>query len=165
MEKIVIGRINKPHGVMGELRVSVYTEFIEERFKIGESVFVEVNDSLVEYTLKSMRKHKDIFLVQFEGISNLNQVDHLRNALIKIDYQDLHDLPEGQYYFVDLVGLDVFVENNKIGVITEILDMPAHPIIKVKTNDRELMIPYVDRFVKKVNLEENRMDIDWLEGL
>lgn len=165
MEKIVIGRINKPHGVLGELRMTPYTEFIDERFKKGSKVYIDNNGSLEEYTIDTIRPHGEIFLIRFAGIKNVNEVDHLRNALIKIDYEKLHELPEGQYYFVDLIGLDVYASDEQIGVISEMLDMPAHPVIKIKGQDREFMVPYVEHFVISVDLENNRMDIKWMEGL
>lgn len=165
MEKIIIAKINKPHGVRGELRITSLSDSVKERFVVGNTITVKLEDKIEDYVLKSIRSHGDRYLIQFEGIDNVNQVDHLRHGEILIDYDELHDLPSGQYYFVDLIGLDVFVDDKKIGQLTEMFETPAHPIMKIKTKDRDIMIPYVDRFVLDVDLDSNRIDVDWMEGL
>ena len=165
MEKIIIAKVNRPHGVRGELRITSESDFIKERFVPGKTLYFSLDGKTESFVLKSIRKHSQAYLITLEGIENMNEVEHLRHAEILIDYDELHDLPEGQYYFVDLIGLDVFVDDQKIGVLKEMFETPAHPIMKVETEERDIMIPYVDRFVLDVDLERNRIDVDWLEGL
>lgn len=165
MEKIVIAKVNRPHGVRGELRITSDSEFIKERFVPGNTLYFSLDGKVEEFVLKSIRKHSQAYLITLEGVQNMDDVEHLRHAEILIDYDELHDLPDGQFYFVDLVGLDVYVDDKKIGVLKEMFETPAHPIIKVETEDRDIMIPYVDRFVLDVDLENKRMDVAWLEGL
>ena len=165
MEKIIIAIVNRPHGVRGELKITAKTEFIKERFVVGNPLYLELDGKVEEYILKSIRKNNDAYLIQFEGITNMNEIEHLRHANILIDYDELHELPEGQHYFIDLVGLEVYVEDELLGVVKEMFDTPAHPIMKVKAAERDIMIPYVDRFIKDVDMEAKKIQVDWLEGL
>ena len=165
MEKILIAKVNKPHGVRGELRITSMSDFVKERFVPGKMLYFEVDGKTEEYVLKKIRPQNERFLITLEGIENVNEVDHLRHADILIDYDELHDLPKGQYYFIDLIGLDVFVDDQKIGVVKEMFDLPAHPVMNVSTDERDIMIPYVDRFILSVDLEAKRINVDWMEGL
>lgn len=165
MEKIIIAKVNKPHGVRGELRITSVSDFVKERFVPGNTMYLELDGKIEEYILKSIRPQGERFLIKFEGIENVNEVDHLRHANILIDYDELHDLPKGQFYFVDLIGLDVFVDDKKIGVVKEMFDLPAHPVMNVSTDERDIMIPYVDRFIESVDMEAKRINVNWMEGL
>lgn len=165
MEKIIVGKINKPHGVRGELSVTPETDFVEERFIPGKKFYINYQGQEEEYILKSIRPHQKRYLLKFEDIENVNEVDHLRNANLLIDYDELHELENDEYYFIDLIGLDVYVEDNMIGVVGDVVEMPAHPVLVIETDERDIMVPCVDQFIKDVNLDKKTISIDWLEGL
>lgn len=165
MEKIQIGLVQKAFGIKGEVKILPMTDFIDERFKKGNEILIDEKGKLVPYTIKSIRPHGGILLVMFDGVNNLNDIEHLNNNKIYIPKEDRHELPDGEYYFDQLLNLDVYVDGEKIGFVEDVLDMPAHPVLRIKKEDTSVLIPYNDIFIKDVSLNNNRIDINWMEGL
>lgn len=165
MEYISIGVVQKPHGIKGELKVFPKTDFIEERFKIGNTVILELNGKRDTYTIQTFRMHKGSVLVKFEEVDSLNDVEFFHKAELFMEKDEMHELPEDEFYFVDLVGCDVFSDNEKLGNVVEIMETPAHAVMRVQAEDRDVLVPFVKRFVESVDLESKRIDINWMEGL
>lgn len=165
MEKLNIGSIQRPHGIKGEVKVYPKTEFIKERFKPGLLVDLDLNGKVETYEIETSRPHQSSVLVKFKGLDSLNDVEFLHKAELYIGKEHRHPLPKGEYYFSDLEGCDVYSNLEKIGVVTEMIDNPAHPIMRVQLEDRETMIPYNKTFVAGVFIDIKRIDINWMEGL
>ncbi|QIK69967.1 16S rRNA processing protein RimM [Erysipelothrix sp. HDW6C] len=165
MEKISIGIIQKPHGVRGEVKVFPKTDFVEERFKKGQEIDLLLNGKTTHYVIDTVRKHQGSVLVKFVGLDNLNDVEFFHKGELFIPRDEMHDLPDNEYYFVDLVGCDVYVEGATIGSVSEMIETPAHPVMRVKGTERDILIPFVERFILDVNIVDKRIDVDWMEGL
>lgn len=165
MEKLNIGSIQRPHGIRGEVKVFPKTEFIKERFSAGLLVELELNGKTTEYEIESARMHQGSVLVKFKGLDSLNDVEFFHKAELYIDKVHRHPLPKGEYYFSDLEGCEVFVDLKKVGVVSEMIDNPAHPIMRVQLDDREVLIPYNKTFVTGVFIDIKRIDVNWMDGL
>ncbi len=167
MERIKIGVVQKPHGVRGEIKIFPTTDFIKERFKKDNVVTMILNGKTSELTIESSRMHKQSVLVKFKEHSSLNDVEFFHNAELYVNRDELHALPEDEFYFVDLVGCKAFVSDKEIGEVIEVMETPAHPIlrIKAKDEDRDILVPFVERFIVSVDVEAKQIEIDWMEGL
>lgn len=163
--KINIGFIQKPFGIKGEVKIKPTTDFIEERYKVGSNIYLTLNDKTTTYTIQSVRHHQGSLLVKFEGLDSLNEVEFFHKGIIEVDKDERHDLDKDEFYFSDLVGCDVFNENEKIGVVKEVLDLPAHPVMRLTTSGDDILIPFVETFIKEVLLDLRRIDINFMEGL
>lgn len=165
MSKISIGSIQKPHGIRGEVKVFPKTEFVKERFKVGLLVDLDLNGKVIQVEIESVRMHQGSVLVKFKGLDTLNDVEFFHKGEIYIDKEDRHPLPKGEYYFSDLMGCEVYSDLMRIGKVTEMIDNPAHPIMRIAMDDREVLVPFNKTFVAGVFLDVNRIDINWMEGL
>ncbi len=163
--KIQIGVVQKPFGIRGEVKVKPMTEYINDRFKVGNSIELVLNDKVYNYIIESVRSHQGSLLVKFEGLDNLNDVEFYHRGVIQIDRSDLDDLDDDEFYFTDIIGFDLKVDDVLIGKVTEVMDLPAHPVLRVKTNDEDKLIPFVDSFIKEVNTEEGVIYVMGMEGL
>ncbi|HBS91546.1 MAG TPA: 16S rRNA processing protein RimM [Erysipelotrichaceae bacterium] len=165
MEKMDIGVIVRPFGIKGEVKVKLYTDFPEQRFAIGNVVTLTYSQQTTDLKIDSFRMHQGFALVRFEQLHNINDIEHFRNATISIDKKLLHELEEDEYYYFELIGLRVFEDEVVLGEVIEIVDSLAHPILRVKTGDKDLLIPYVNAFILDVDMEEKRIDVKLIEGM
>lgn len=164
-----VGKIVNTHGIRGEVRVISRTDFPEERYKIGNTLYLFMPKSKepLELTVKSHRKHKNFDLLTFEGYDNVNQVEEMRDGILKVPESQRGTLEEGEYYFQDIIGcLVATIDGKEIGKVTEILTPGANDVWVVKGgNGKELLIPYIEDVVKKVDVKEKVILIEPLEGL
>jgi 16S rRNA processing protein RimM len=164
-----VGKIVNTQGIKGEVRVISTTDFPEERYKKGNEVFLFLpkNDAPIQLTIKSHRKHKNFDLLLFEGYENINDVEKFREAIIKVPESQLGKLEEGEFYFHEIIGCLVFTsQGEEVGRITEILTPGANDVWVVKgKNGKEILIPYIDDVVVKIDINEKTIIIDPMEGL
>lgn len=165
MSLISIGIVQKPHGVRGELKIFPKTDFIKERFKKGQVVQFQLNGKTTELVIETTRMHKGSVLIKFEGLNSLNDVEFFHKGELFVPRDEMHELPEDEYYFVDLVGCGVYRDNEHIGTVTEIVETPAHPVMRIEGEERDILVPFVERFIASVDTSEKRIDINWMEGL
>lgn len=163
--KVKIGFVQKPFGIRGEVKIKPTTDFVDDRYKKGKEVELLLNDVKRNLIIESVRKHQGSLLVKFEGLDNLNDVEFFHRAEIQIDRDEMHDLDQDEYYFVDLEGCQVYDEANLLGVVSEVMDMPAHPVIRIKTEKEDILIPFIERFIASVSIEEKKIVVNHMEGL
>src|SRR5690625_3660508 len=111
---ITIGYVQKPFGIKGELKVKVETDFVEERFKKGNKIFLIHDGQKHEYEIESSRMHQKSLLLKLKGLDDLNAVENMHRAEITISKDMRHELDEGEYYFTDLLNCDVYLDNERI---------------------------------------------------
>ncbi|WP_416826871.1 ribosome maturation factor RimM [Ectobacillus polymachus] len=164
-----VGKIVNTHGIRGELRVMSRTDFPEERYKVGNKLFVfkETSFEPIEVTVTSHRVHKAFDLLTFDGYDDVNDVEQFKGALLKVSDQQLVELDEGEYYYHEIIGCRVSTESGEeIGTITEILSPGANDVWVVKQkNGKEVYIPYIDQVVLQIKPKEKLVTIALMEGL
>lgn len=170
MEKYFnVGKIVNTHGIRGEVRVISRTDFPEERYKIGNTLFLSMPGTKEpeELVVKSHRTHKNFNLLTFEGFDNVNQVERMRGGILKVPETQRGSLEEGEFYFQDIIGCTMFTtEGEELGKVIEILTPGANDVWVVKgSNGKELLIPYIEDIVKKVDVKEKVIEIEPMEGL
>ena len=163
-DKIKIGKIVNTFGLKGELKVISQSEFIEDRFRVGNKVLIDFDNDLVEITIGTMRIHQDNVLMTIKGLDNINLVEKYKGSDVYINKQDIPKL-EGNYYLFELEDLDVYLNNEKIGYVLKAEKPGAQTLLRVQTESKVVLIPFVDAFVKKVDIENKRLEIKVIEGL
>jgi len=164
-----VGKIVNTHGIKGEVRIISRTDFAEERYRVGNKLYIfnPADELPIEVTVRSHRQHKQFDLLEFEGYTNVNQVEDFKGSIIKVPQDQLGQLDEGEYYFHQIVGCKVFSETDEeIGEIKEILTPGANDVWVVKgKNGREILIPFIDDIVKEININDKIIKIEVMEGL
>jgi len=164
-----VGKIVNTHGIRGEVRVISRTDFPEERYKKGNKlyIFLEREAEPIEVTVKSHRVHKSFDLLSFEGYDNINDVEPFKGAMLKVPESQLGKLNEGEYYFHEIIGCTVATENGEtIGTVREILTPGANDVWVVRRQDgADVLIPYIDDVVIRVDLEQKTIIVRPMEGL
>ncbi|GAA2915903.1 ribosome maturation factor RimM [Enterococcus pseudoavium] len=163
-----VGKIVNTHGIRGEVRVISTTDFAEERYQVGEQLFLfRDNQEMLPLTITSYRRHKNFDLLSFEGYPNINDVEAFRDGILKISEKQLGDLAEHEYYYHEIIGLTVVDEQKQeIGKITEILSPGANDVWVVKRKgQKDALIPYIESVVKDIDLTEGIVQVEIPEGL
>lgn len=163
MEKIVFGKLVNTHGLRGEVKILSNSDFKDERFKKGNKFFI--GDE--EVTVKSHRVHKNFDMVVFEEYNNINHVEKFKGMEVYIDKSTLSELEEDEFYYHDLEGMEAFNNDDGtlIGKVVEVREMPSSTMLVVKTNNKRVMIPFVDQFIGEVDMDNGRIYIKVIEGL
>ncbi|MEJ8776946.1 ribosome maturation factor RimM [Pseudogracilibacillus sp. ICA-222130] len=167
MELFKIGKIINTHGIKGEVKVQQLTDF-RERFDEGNIVFIRKDGTdWKPLTIRSSRIHKNNILLQFESYETLNDVEPLKNELLYIKEEQLTPLEEDEFYYFEIIGLEVeTIDGKYIGKIDHILSPGANDVWVVKTkNNKEILIPYIEPVVKEIHIEEKKVIIEPMEGL
>jgi 16S rRNA processing protein RimM len=166
-ELLVVGRINRPHGVRGAVIVEGISDW-PERFRPGKHLLLEVAPSrLEEVTIESCSPHKGKLLVSFAGSGDRDSAEGLRGRLLFIAASEVMPLGEKEYWIHDLTGMSVIGEDGiKLGVVTEFISGASQDLLVVEDkNAREFEIPFVEEFIEEVDREASTIRVRVIEGL
>ena len=166
--RLKVGKIVNTHSLKGEVKVVSSTDFEEERFKKGSKLLITRGNQLIrEVVVQSYRNHKNFLLIKFEGIDSVEEAEKLKNLQIKIDSDEVGELEENEFYFHQIIGCEVFDENDKnLGEIIDILTPGANDVWVIKgENGKEILIPYIEDVVKKIDITNKKVNIEVMEGL
>ena len=165
-EMVCIGRVSKPHGTRGELRIISYSDF-PERFKDLQSVLVKTARELKEMRVEGARFHNRQVLLKFEGIDSMDEAERIKGALLMVDEKDVFPLPEGHYYHFQLLGLTVVDnERGELGTLAEIIETGANDVYVVNSpRFGEVLIPVIPQVVLDIDLALRRIQVSLLPGL
>ena len=164
MEYIQIGTAINTFGLKGEIKILSNSEFIEDRFAIGKKIWIFKNEVYSPYIIDGFRIHNKSILIRLEGLHDINDILHIKGSEVFSHIDDIKPLEEG-YYLFQLQGLSVFHDNLEIGIVSESLKPAGQTLLKVKTAEKFVLIPFVPAFIKNVDLEKKRIDILVIEGL
>ncbi len=162
----LVGKVLKPRGLKGELKVSIITSF-PEHFKELQTLFIQNGQQWESFQVEQVRFSDKFVYLRFNGIQTVEQAALLRNKELYIEAEQLQDLKEDEYYIHDLIGLNVFNEQDQLlGKITNVENFGGNDVYELESTqgDRHL-IPAIRDVVKIVDLENKRMTIHVMEGL
>lgn len=161
---MAVGRITRPHGVRGEVRVELMTD-TPERFDWLDAVYVgEANPRLV--AVDSVRFHQGIVLLRLVGYPTRTEAEQLRGELLQIPEAEAVPLEEGEYYLFQLEGLEVLtVGGTLIGRLTEVMETGANNVFVVEGPSGQHLLPDIPDVIKEIDIEGGRIVIQPLPGL
>lgn len=168
MAYIEIGKAVNTHGLKGELKIESWSDFDEIRYAPGNTVYIEKGGKMTALSVKSFRTHKGYSLVSFEEVKDINEAELFKNCIVYVDENDRQELPEGEYYFDELTGMEVYDEDgNRIGEVIAVEETNgAQDNLRVaRENLSDALIPNVPAFVKEVDMDEKRITVHVIEGL
>ncbi|NOU84902.1 ribosome maturation factor RimM [Paenibacillus sp. LMG 31460] len=167
-EKLVtVGRIVNSHGIRGELKVVPETDF-PERFDKGNAlIIVDSQNKQTPVTVQTSRLHKNMFILQFDQFSNINDVEKFKGSLLKIEAKEQQPLEEGEYYYHEIIGCKVVTEEGQeLGLVSEVLTPGANDVWVVSLpKGKQLLLPVIDDVILDVDIVNKTIRIHLMEGL
>jgi len=152
--RLLVGRIGRAHGILGEATIEVRTDEPDRRFAIGATV---QTDSKGELKIISGRVHNGILLLGFEGISDRNGIEKLRNVLLYAEV-DIHETNEDEYHVMALIGCTAVLESGEVfGEVSDVVNLPGQDLLAIKTDQGEQLIPFVHQLVPTVDIANKKI--------
>jgi len=154
--RLLVGRIGRAHGILGEATIEVRTDEPDRRFAIGAVVQTDTHGEL---TITSGRVHNGILLLGFNGITDRNGIEKLRNTLLyaDVDINEEND-DEDEYHVMQLIGCQAVLESGEAyGEVTDVINLPGQDLLAIKTVQGEQLIPFVHQLVPIVDVANKKV--------
>jgi 16S rRNA processing protein RimM len=166
LETVTVGQIERPFGVKGEVKVRPLSD-VPGRFEGLKTVSLHArNGQTLETTVTHVRRAGSRFILGLTGLTTPEAASLWRGGFIRTIRGSVPELPDGQYYECDLIGLAVHTEEGQpIGVLEEILEVPGNPVFVVRQGTKEILIPAAKELVSTVDLTARTMTVRLIDGL
>ena len=192
---LAVGRVLRPHGLQGELRVEIHTDY-PERFALRKRIYLgpaetsphrtwdpcetQGNDSAtgscgrttsdpcayIPYALEGCRFHQSTVLLKLKGIDDRHRAETLREQWVWIPIEDAVPLEEGECYLYQVLGLRVVtVDGEELGKVTEIIETGANLVYIAQGVQGEILLPDTDEVIVQVDVPAGQMIVQLIEGL
>jgi 16S rRNA processing protein RimM len=166
LEYLIIGQLVNTHGVKGEMKATVLTDD-PGRFKMLKWVYIDKNGTLEKYNIESVKFFKQFVILKFESINDIDAAQKLKGLYLKVDRAHAIKLPKNSYFITDLIGLQVYDENNiLLGILQDIIQTGSNDVYIVRSGDgKEILIPALKSVVREIKIEEGKILVTLPEGL
>ncbi|RMF55319.1 MAG: 16S rRNA processing protein RimM [Calditrichaeota bacterium] len=163
---VIVGKIAAPYGLKGYVKAVPYSE-IPERF-LGVKIFYLDTDLGVRgYIVEDVRLSRKFSLIKFRHVDTREAARELVGRELLLPQEQQIELEDENTFFIhDLIGLQVFDnEGHELGVLEEVWEHTGNDVYVVRKNGKEILIPAVREFVKKVDLTRKQMIVQLIEGM
>ncbi len=166
---LLLGEVLRPHGVRGELRVRILTDFPD---RIGDLDTVYLASSpddpnVTAYEVEGIRFHQDYGLLKLKTIDDRDAAELMRQLLVMVDIENAVPLEEGEFYLYQLIGMRVETQAGEaLGTISEVLETGANDVYIVQSpRYGEILIPVLEHVVVKTDIDAGLIIVVLPEGL
>ena len=160
---LVIARVLGPHGVRGEIKCRIVTEF-PERFQKGTRVFL--GEPPAPRTIRGATVEGDYVRLLLSGTASREAAETLRGENVLVHTDDAVELPAGRFYWHQVIGLRVDDQTGRsLGVVRDIIETGANDVYVVHGDWGEVLVPVVPDIVKRISTEEGRIEVEVLPGM
>jgi 16S rRNA processing protein RimM len=165
-DPILLGKVSGTHGIRGELKISCYSGEYNTLMGLRTLLLKALNGDLLEVAVDSARFHGGRAIVKLKQFDSINEVSHLVGRELVINRSQLPEVEEGEYYWHDLIGLRVLLDDgSELGIIADIFATGSNDVYVVRSENREYLIPALEDVVREIDLAGRIMKVTPLEGL
>lgn len=163
-EYLELGRIVRPHGIRGEMVLEANSELLPG---LAPGTVIFCGQDKKKLVVERIRPHRGRLLLKVETIADRNQAEPLRQQALYLRSDQVDPLPEGSYYYWQIMGLEVYTEAGaRLGVVKHIIETGANDVYVLQNDDgQEILIPAIEEVIRQVDLESERITIHLLPGL
>ncbi len=165
-EYLELGQIVNVKGLKGEVKLNSFAED-NTVFERLPKVFLKMKSGMLEKQIEKVGYHKNQVILKFKDCNSIEEAEALRNTYLLARRADLGELPQGVYYIVDLIGLEVYTDEGEfLGNVEDIYSTGANDIYVVKNEmGKQKLLPGIDDVIKETNLEDGKIIVHLIEGL
>ncbi len=173
-ELVALGKITRTQGHAGAVRLLPFfspADLIEE-LKTPHVYVVHQADrgnhkpTVQRLSISSLWYHKQFVILSFDEIQDMNAAEGLRDLTLFTLRENLWELGEGEYFAYELIGMKVIAEDgNELGEVVAVEDGPAHDYLRVRTESKEFLVPFVLAMIRAIDKSERRIVVSLPEGL
>ncbi len=159
---VVMGKIVAAQGILGWVKIQAFTEHLDALSKFKGWFLSKQGHGWRECHLREAKPHNKVLLAKLDGVEDRTTAEKLRGMLIAVPRSWLPETADGEYYWSDLIGMQVLnLQNEKLGIVDHLLDMGANDILVVLQDGQQVMIPFLKHVIHQVSLKEKLIRVDW----
>ena len=163
---VLVGRIARPHGIRGHVVVNPETDFVEDRFAPGATLWTRSGRGDERLTITSARIQGGRPVIAFDGFASIDEVERLAGLELRVPEDALQPLDSGSYYQHELVGCVVdSSDGERVGMVTRVDGGVGGTLLVVNGNRGEILIPFAVDICVDVDVAAKRIRIEPIEGL
>ncbi|MBW7956586.1 MAG: 16S rRNA processing protein RimM [Deltaproteobacteria bacterium] len=162
-ELVPIARITGAHGIKGEVKAAPYGDLDDMDWK---AVFLVGKGGARPARVTRVRRHKGVFILELDGVADRNAAEALSGFDISVRRSDLPETAEDEYYYFELVGMDVYSEDSKhIGRVSDVMETGSNDVLVVDGPHGEVLVPAIEQVIVRVDPDEKKITIRLIEGI
>jgi 16S rRNA processing protein RimM len=166
---LLLGKVLRPHGIRGELRVQLMTDYPERITKLSKIALGDSPETTKAkyYTVEFMRLHQDYGLLKLVGVNDRNAAELFRELFVMVKTKDAVPLADDEVYLYQLIGMTIKTEDGEtLGKLTDVLETGANDVYIIKSDVHgEILIPVIPSVVLKTDTDTNTITVRLPEGL
>ncbi|MEQ8677465.1 MAG: ribosome maturation factor RimM [Aggregatilineales bacterium] len=168
-EYLLLGEILRPHGIRGELRVKLFTDYPERINQLGYVFLGKSPESkkVTRHDVEHMRMHQNYGLLKLKSIDDRNDAEVMRELFVMVHIEDAVPLDDDEIYLYQLIGIEVRTDSGDvIGVITEVLETGANDVYVIESPQYgEVLFPVLDETIVESDIDNGTITVRIPEGL
>ncbi len=162
---IKFGKLLKAHGLKGEFKFFSDSHFISERVKKGSKLYLKINNSFVNVSVEYAYINSTPYRIKFFEYNSLSEIENLKNIDIFVD-EYVNKVNDDEFLYSDLIGCLVYDQFQKYrGKVIEIVELPNQILLRIGDNQISSLVPFSFKLVPLVDIENKRIEVNWIEGL
>ncbi|MDD4067150.1 MAG: ribosome maturation factor RimM [Clostridia bacterium] len=164
MNYLEIGQIVNTQGLKGEVRIYPFTND-SKRFNDFKKIYVDIDNNKIKLFIENIRYYKNLVIVKFKNIDDINLVEQYKGKYIFIDEEDKLNLPQNTYYISDLLNSKVIYNDEVFGILVDIYNVQSNDVYVIKKNDnKQIVIPANEDIIQSIDINKKEIIIDNIEG-
>lgn len=163
---VSVGKILNFHGVKGEAKFG-YSKNREEFLSKLKKVYIQINNEYKEFVISYLKFTPKCAIIKFKGIDSLNDIIEYKSCIVFAEEDVVREhLEEDEFLIDELVGLNVYDGEERVGSVVGVSNNGASDLLSVKTNSKNIcLVPFVKAIVLSVDIKTKRIQINNIEGL
>ena len=163
---VSVGKILNFHGVKGEAKFG-YSKNREEFLSKLKKVYIQVDNDYKEFTISYLKFTPKCAIIKFKGIDSLNDILEYKGSVVFAEEMVVREnLEEDEFLIDELVGLNVYDGEERVGAVVGVSNNGASDLLSVKTNSKNVcLVPFVKAIVLSIDIKKKRIQINNIEGL
>jgi len=157
LEYVLIAKVGQVYGKDGYVKLESFSDFPERFLKLGK-VYLDFWGDKKNFYVEDVKDLNGKLVIKFKRFDTLRDANVLIDREIYIDEKDKISLPENHFFVHDLIGSEVIVEKEKIGMVSDVMKVKGNDILVISTIDKkEKLIPFVLTFIEKFDAVKKRL--------
>ena len=159
---IDMGYIANAFGIQGWVKIKTATEYSDSLDEYTQ-VYLKLKDGTVlSKKIEKSFARDGVFHAKLAGVDDRDSAFALKGTIVAVDREEFPDLDEDEFYWVDLIGLNVInVQGESLGVVKDLMETGANDVLVAKLEQEERLIPFVAQYVVKVDMQNKQIIVDW----
>ncbi|TXJ02536.1 MAG: ribosome maturation factor RimM [Neisseriales bacterium] len=159
---IDMGYIANAFGIQGWVKIKTATEYSDSLDEYTQ-VYLKLKDgTILSKKIEKSFARDGVFHAKLAGVDDRDAAFALKGTIVAVDREEFPDLDEDEFYWVDLIGLNVVnVQGESLGVVKDLMETGANDVLVAKLEQEERLIPFVAQYVVKVDMQNKQIIVDW----